>query len=69
MPPFKSSHEKDAMIVSFRGFSRSLHKRLKQWALAHDRPLEYTLNHVVREWLDLQKDHKEEETREKSRQK
>jgi hypothetical protein len=63
MPRPKSYDDKDSMIISFRGFSRSLHKRLKQWALAHDRTLEYTFNHVVREWLEQQ------ESREKSQRK
>jgi hypothetical protein len=66
MPRPKSYNETDSMMISFRGFSRSLHKRLKQWALTHDRTLEYTLNHAVREWLELQK---EGEVQEKSRHK
>ena len=53
----KTSDESDATRISLRGFSRSLHKRLKRYALEHDVSLEYVFNRAVREWLAQQEKH------------
>jgi hypothetical protein len=47
----KSTDSNGERPIALRRFEKTLHKRLKRWALDHDVSLEQTFNRAIREWL------------------